>query len=91
MEFGTIERTGSLVHDDERRLLMLLTDEGSECISVNLARYGLIPRPGNVFIKNWSEHAGLTACLERDGLVMPVRTVTVGAFASTAYEVEITF
>ncbi|MGI8307046.1 hypothetical protein [Saccharopolyspora hattusasensis] len=90
VDFGGIELAGSLCHDDANRSLLLETDEGPERISVNLDAYGLTPEPGNVFIKDWSEHAGLTARLAAAGLVRPVYALAVGRFASTVYEVEVT-
>ncbi|WP_405749291.1 hypothetical protein OG232_04250 [Streptomyces sp. NBC_01411] len=90
VDFGCIELTGALVHDDENRVLELELDDGPEPISISLQDYGLTPEPGNVFIKDWSEHSGLTARLERAGLVKPVHALTVGPFGSTAYEVQVT-
>ncbi|MFC9755209.1 hypothetical protein [Streptomyces sp. NPDC056921] len=88
--FGFIKLTGSLHHDDESRSLVLETEEGPEHISVSLRSYGFTPKPGNVFIKDWSEHAGLTARLEQAGLVQPLHELNVGPFGSTAYEVKVT-
>ncbi|QWF85776.1 hypothetical protein [Amycolatopsis sp. CA-230715] len=91
VDLGRIERTGVLRHDDKHRSLVLLTDEGFERLSVNLDDYGLTPRPGHVFIKDFSEHAGLTERLARRGLVNPRRAYAVGMFDVIAYEVEVTF
>ncbi|MFK0244520.1 hypothetical protein ACIQUM_07465 [Amycolatopsis azurea] len=88
---GRRELTGELTHDNERRYLCLETDEGTERLSMSLEQFGLTPESGNVFIKNWSEHAGLTASLVSQGLVTIVHTLTVGQFRSTAYEVRVTF
>ncbi|MFG2684180.1 hypothetical protein [Streptomyces sp. NPDC048392] len=90
VDFGGIELTGALVHDDANRVLELELDEGPEPISISLQGYGLTSERGNVFIKDWSEHSGLTARLERAGLVKPVHALTVGPFGSTAYEVQVT-
>ncbi|MGW0538520.1 hypothetical protein [Streptomyces sp. NPDC003032] len=90
VKFGCVELTGSLVHDDEHGVLELEDAEGPEPISISLQGYGLTPERGNVFIKDWSEHSGLTARLERAGLVKPVHELTVGPFGSTAYEVQVT-
>lgn len=90
VSFGSLELTGTLHHDDENRSLVLETDEGPEHLSVNLESYGFTPKPGNVFIKDWSEHAGLTARLEQAGLVQSLHELTVGPFGSTAYEVKMT-
>ncbi|MFJ7280646.1 hypothetical protein [Kitasatospora sp. NPDC098663] len=91
VDFGCIELTGALVHDNENRLLELENAEGpAEPISISLRAHGLIPEPGNVFIKDWSEHCGLTARLAQAGLVTPVQTLNVGPYLSTAYEVQVT-
>ena len=90
VDFGNIELSGSLRHDTEYQTLVLMTDEGPERLSVDLLSYGFIPAPRNVFIKDWSEHQGLTARLEAAGLVKRVRSVVVGLFLSTAHEVEVT-
>lgn len=90
VDFGAIELTGSLHHDDAQRALTLLTQDGPERVSVNLEAYGLIPGPGRVFVKDWSEHSGLAARLAEAGLVEIIGSVLVGPFSSTAYEVEVT-
>ncbi|MFF4410144.1 hypothetical protein [Streptomyces sp. NPDC001404] len=90
VDFGGIELTGVLVHDDENRVLELELDEGPEPISISLQGYGLMPEPGSVFIKDWSEHSGLTARLAQAGLVKPVHALTVGPFNSPVYEVQVT-
>lgn len=90
VNFGCIKLTGALVHDDGNRVLELELDEGPEPISISLQGYGLTPEAGNVFIKDWSEHSGLTARLAQAGLVTPVHALTVGPYCSTAYEVQVT-
>ena len=90
VDFGVIKLAGTLHHDDAQRTLVLLTDEGPERISVNLEAYGLVAGPGRVFVKDWSEHAGLAERLQEAGLVRTVRSVAVGPFACTAHEVEVT-
>ncbi|MEW1629629.1 hypothetical protein AB0387_19865 [Streptomyces sp. NPDC089173] len=91
VDFGGIELTGALVHDDENRVLELEDAEGpAEPISISLQGYGLTPEPGNIFIKDWSEHSGLTARLAQAGLVTPGRALTVGPYSSAAYEVQVT-
>lgn len=86
--FG-IEVTGSLIHDAEHSVLTLETDEGPEPLSTSLASYGLLPAEGCVFVKDWSEHAGLTESLEQQGLVEIVGRRVVGPFSSTTYEVRV--
>lgn len=89
IDFGFIELTGTLHHDDDHRALWLETDEGPERLSVDLKAYDLVPEPGCVFVKDWSEHEGLTRRLTEAGLVEPVHDVSVGPFNSTAYEVRV--
>lgn len=60
-----------------------------EVLSVNLSDYGLYADAGNVFIKDYSEHEGLTQSLVEANLVKVVRQVTFGPFNTTAYEVEV--
>lgn len=90
VDFGVITLSGTLHHDDAQRALWLLTDEGPEHIPVNLQAYGLAAAPGHVYIKDWSEHAGLAARLAEAGIVRIVDRVVVGPFASAAFEVEMT-
>ncbi|WP_181273550.1 hypothetical protein [Brevibacterium oceani] len=90
IDFGFVTIFGTLIHDDVERALFLLTEEGYEHISTNLSAYDLEPSPGNVFIKGWSEHTGLTTNLVEQGLVRIVSSLSVGPFSATAYEVEVT-
>ncbi|SIO89646.1 hypothetical protein [Nocardiopsis sp. JB363] len=86
--FGT-KVTGTLIHDAEHSRLVLETDEGPEPLSINLANDGLLPAEGCVFIKDWSDRAGLAESLEQQGLVEIVGRRVVGPFSSTAYEVRV--
>lgn len=89
VDFGAVELPGSLHHDEDQRALTLLTEEGPERVSVSLGAYGLVPGPGRVFVKDWSEHPGLAARLAEAGLAEIIGSVAVGPFSSTAYEVEV--
>lgn len=86
---GGIEVTGRLIHDPERSVLVLETDEGPEPLSINLASYDLRPADGCVFVKGWSERAGLAESLEQRGLVEIVGRRVVGHYDSIAYEVRV--
>lgn len=78
---------GQLKHDPSQNLLVLITDEGAERLSISLEQYGISPAPGNVFIKDYSEHAGLAQRLVAAGLVTIVGCVTAGPNWSLFYEV----
>lgn len=82
--------TGALIWHVDAHALSLETDEGPERLSTNLTAYDLHPLGLNhVFMKDWSEHSGLTDDLVAKGLVTIVRRVRVGQFSSLAYEVAI--
>ena len=85
IKFGSLSLEGELaVYLD---VLALLTGAGRERLSIRLNDYGLIPAEGNFFIKDYSEHAGVTAQLVDAGAVEIVREVTFGPFNTRAYEV----
>lgn len=82
--------TGALIWHVDQHALPLETDEGPERLSINLSAYDLHPMGLNhVYVKDWSEHSGLTDNLVAKGLVSIVRRVRVGQFSSLAYEVAI--
>jgi hypothetical protein len=92
--FPGIEITGDLLTDETRSILELIgrDDEEwpeSEVLNVSLEAYGLYPEPGCIFIKDWSEHGGVTDSLVAIGAVEIVRALAAGPFNSRAYEVRI--
>lgn len=89
IRLGRTRHTGRLVYDGLEQALVLGTRKGELVLSVNLLNEGFFPTWGNAFIKDWSEHHGLTDRLEAPGLVKKVRQVTVGSFRSTAFEVRV--
>lgn len=89
LAFNTIELTGDLEYDTEAGTLALLTDDGPEHLSISLESYDLPNRPGCIFVKDWSEHAGLAASLVTQGLAHEIGSIVVGPFSSRAYELEV--
>jgi hypothetical protein len=84
--------TSDVEHDaDQHALLFPATEDGpQDVISINLEAYGLKPKADDhVFIKDWSEHSGLTESLTKAGVVEVVGAVNVGPFSSRAYEVKV--
>ena len=61
-----------------------------EVLSVSLAQYGYLASPGEVLVKDWSEHRGLPAALEQAGIGTISTAIIVGPFASTAYRMRLT-
>lgn len=60
-----------------------------EVLSVNLTDYGYIAFPGEIFVKDWSEHRGLPAALEQAGIATVKAPIKVGPFSSTAYRMRL--
>lgn len=91
VDFGNITISGDVLYLGAQNALVLM-DEQTGCqerLSTNLEAYGLTPKPGHVFIKDWSEHRGLANSLSNSGLVQITETYVVGPFASTAHEVRV--
>src|SRR5690625_3339124 len=70
-------------------LLYFITDEGYEVLSVVLEAYGFVAPLGCVWIKDWSEHTGVTEQLVSLGVVSYEKTVRVGPFNSPAHLVSV--
>lgn len=81
--------TGPIEYDPTQSALAHV-DSGTgeeEVISTDLTAHGYVPGPGEVFVKDWSEHHGFAAALQAAGLVEVLGTARVGLFSSTAYRV----
>ena len=91
LEFSALTLSGDIVYFADQNALALIDPETGfpERLSVNLVDYELTPPAGHVYIKDWSEHTGLTRSLESAGVVDVVRAVNVGPFRSRAYEVRV--
>ncbi|KIA74385.1 hypothetical protein ANMWB30_09580 [Arthrobacter sp. MWB30] len=91
VQFSTITITGDVLYAEEHASLMLVdTQYGTrERLSVNLQAYGLAPKQGHVFIKDWSESHGVAASLAQAGIVEITGAYSVGNFRSTAYEARV--
>lgn len=84
-----ITLTGHIRHDRGAGTLDLLDEEGVERLSTDLSVYGCVAGMGEVFIKDWSEHAGLADALAIAGVVAPLESLRVGPFSSRAYRVRV--
>lgn len=65
--------------------LISSTTGDSEVLSVDLVSHGYVATSGQVWIKDWSEHAGLAHALVEAGVITTIHHVTVGPFGSKAY------
>ena len=83
--------SGVLAHNPARASLIIADHETGEAevLSVDLAVYGYVAAPGEVFVKGWSEHSGLATALEVAGVARIVETVIVGPFDSPAHRMQL--
>lgn len=80
--------TGRVTYDPRRQLLELHGPDGDvEVLNTDLRTEGYLCFPGEVTLKDWSEHNGLCQALVDAGLVMRTETLVVGPFSSRAYRV----
>ena len=83
--------SGVLSYNPARASLIVADHETGEAevLSVDLTVYGYVAAPGEVFVKGWSEHSGLAAALEVEGVARIVETVLVGPFDSPAHRMQL--
>lgn len=88
--FPYLTITGDIEYDSVQDALAVIDpEEGPEVLTVDLTSAGYVAAPGEVFIKDWSEHEGLAKSLASAGVVEPIGTVTVNPFGSTAYRARV--
>lgn len=81
---------GAITYDHRTQRLQLTHLDGeTEVLSIDLVLDGYVARPGEVFVKDWSEHVGLTDALTLAGIVAPSEHLEVGPFRSRAYRVRV--
>ena len=83
--------SGVLTYSPARASLIVADHETGEAevLSVDLAVYGYVAAPGEVFVKGWSEHSGLATALETAGVARIAETVFVGPFDSPAHRMQL--
>lgn len=90
LRLADVELTGTLTYDHRAQRLQIAYPDGeTEVLSTDLMVYGYLPWPGELFIKDWSEHRGLCDALVTAGIVVPVERIEVGPFRSRAYRVRV--
>lgn len=59
-------------YSDGSVALVLLDRDGHRLLTATVALEGQVPDEGNVFLKDWSENAGIVEGLQKAGIVGPV-------------------
>ena len=81
---------GYVAYDARCGVLTLKDQYGEvEVLSVDLRADGYLAAPGEVLVRDWSEHAGLAGALVDAGVAMRTETLVVGPFASRAYRLQL--
>lgn len=68
-------------YHDRTTAIQLFAQDGVPLMTatVNLSAYQMAPKPGHVFIKEYSENEGITAALVANGIIEePTETFTIG-------------
>lgn len=81
---GFVAKFGRYSNGSLALSLETLDGEPLATASVNLQEYGLLPPDGHIYVKNYSEGAGLAEALEQAGVAVPVGVVEFGPFSTTA-------
>lgn len=83
LAFNEIELTGRIEHDPTQNMLeMLFSDGDSEILTVDLLASGYVAFPGEIFVRDYSEHFGLPAALVAAGICEEVEEISIGPFGS---------
>ena len=86
---GEVSTYFSQYTDGTPALGLRYPDGEEEIISTNLGGYGLIPRPGAVWIKDYSEGVGLAKALEEAGVGAIVGRAIFAWIDGTASEFQV--
>lgn len=91
LTFNDIVLEGRIEYDRSQHSLAIANpDTGEEeVLTINLLTSGYVAFPGEVFVKDWSEHSGLAAELEQAGIAEVVETVVVGPHQQRAYRMRV--
>ena len=90
LAFNEIELTGRIEYDPTQNMLeMLFSDGDSEILTVDLLASGYVAFPGEVFVRDYSEHSGLPAALAAVGVCELVEKISIGPFGSRVVRMRV--
>ncbi|KIP53818.1 hypothetical protein [Leucobacter komagatae] len=84
LKLSEIELDGDLHYDAAQAALCLVDPESGEeeVLTVSLLSDGYVALPGEVFVRDYSEHSGLPTALVTAGVCELVEELSVGPFGS---------
>lgn len=91
LRLGEIKLEGELHYDSVESILCLVDPETGEdeVLTVSLLRDGYVAFPGEVFVRDYSEHFGLPAALVAAGICEEVEEISVGPFDSRVVRMRV--
>lgn len=86
-----LDRAGEIRYHSRQHALVLIdpTTAEEEVLTMNLLSSGYVAEPGEVFVKDWSEHSGLAAALVAARVANHVESLRVGPHGATAHRLQI--
>lgn len=91
LSLTSLDRAGEIRYDSRQHALVLIdpTTEEEEVLTMNLLSSGYVAEPGEVFVKDWTEHSGLAAALVAARVANHVESLRVGPHGATAHRLQI--
>lgn len=91
LSLTSLDRAGEIRYDNRQHALVLVDHATAEeeVLTVNLLSSGYVADPGEVFVKDWSEHSGLAAALVAARVAKHVESLRVGPHRATAHRLRI--
>lgn len=86
-----LDRAGEIRYHSRQHVLVLIdpTTAEEEVLTMNLLSSGYVAEPGEVFVKDWTEHSGLAAALVAARVANHVESLRVGPHGGTAHRLQI--
>lgn len=90
LSLTSLDRAGEIRYDNRLHALVLVDPATAEeeGLTVNLLSSGYVADPGEVFVKDWSEHSGLVAALVAARVAKHVESLRVGPHGATAHRLR---
>lgn len=90
LSFNEIELTGEMQHDPTQNALVLaFDDEDSEMLSIDLLSSGYVAFPGEVFVRDYSEHSDLPAALAEASVCEAVEEIVLSPHGSRVQRMRV--
>ena len=91
LRLSEIELEGDLYYDSVQSSLCLVDPETGEdeVLTVSLLRDGYVAFPGQIFVRDYSEHFGLPAALVAAGICGEVEEISIGPFGSRVVRMRV--